>query len=241
MTDGKASALQYFQSLKKALRSSGMPKSESMNAVIRSTVTAAKTNDKQKNLRLPEAAFLNRFAIPVLFQHLQTEMGLSEVQARESFLNEYHRTMPETSNGSPIFPLRYPFRKALGATADSIYQEWHEPKKGDGLTQSAPDFALRQPFPHSIVFEGKYFASGSQEYGGRQLATDLYQAFFYRALPRTPAKKKGGADWIYDYACLLAFDASKNGTLLGAWKALSLKVRKSFWESGNIYVMILRD
>jgi hypothetical protein len=241
MTESKDAALQYLKSLENALASSGMPKGAEMNATIRSIVAASKADDKQKHLRLPEAAFLNHFAIPALFRHLQTNMGLSEPEAREALLNEYHRSMPETSLGSPIFPLRFPFKKALGANSGDIYREWLYPKKGDGLTQSAPDFTLRRPFPHSIVFEGKYYASGSSEYGGRQLATDLYQAFYYRALPKTPARRKSAADWDYDYACLLVFDASKDGTLLSAWEALPSKVKKSFWESANIYVMILRE
>jgi hypothetical protein len=241
MTGTKEEALAYLRSLKKSLASSGMPKGSAMDAEIKRIVTTAKKDEHQKHLRLPEAAFLNWYAIPVLCQHLHSEMGLSKSDAREAFLNEYHRTMPNSSVGSPIYPLRYPFRKSLGLSAHSIYREWLNPTKRDGLTQSAPDFALRQPFPHSIIFEGKYYASGSKEYGGRQLATDLYQACFYRGLPKTLARRKGGADWSYDYACLLAFDASKEGTLLGAWKALSPAVRKSFWESANIYVMILRE
>lgn len=234
-------ALEYLRSLKKALQSSAMPKGPDMSVAIRQIVAAAKHDDKQKHLRLPEAAFLNTYVIPTLFDHLQAGIGFIESQAQESLLNEYHRTMPGTSVGSPIFPLRSPFRKALGATADAIYREWRSPAKGDGLTQSAPDFALRSPFPHRIVFEGKYYASGSLEYGGRQLARSLYEAFFYRALPKTAARHTRGADWNYDYACLLAFDASDKGTLLKAWKDLSQGVRRSFWESGNIYVMILRD
>lgn len=239
-TKQKEAALVYLRDLEAALSRSEMPKGAAMNTAIRQMVATAKTDSAQKHLRLPEAAFLNGYVLPRLIQHLQTDMGLSQLQAGEALLNEYHRTMPGTSLGSPIFPLRYPFKKALGATADSIYREWLNPKKGDGLTQCAPDFALRRPFPYSIVFEGKYYASGSQEYGGRQLATNLYQACFYRGLPRTPAKGKAGAEWNYDFACMLAFDASEKGTLLSAWKTLNARVRRSFWEAANIYVMILR-
>lgn len=237
MQGTKEEALAYLRDLKKALVSSGMPKVALMNAEIRRIVTTAKLRGDQKHLKLPEAAFLNQFVTPVLFQHLKDAMGLNDADARESHLNEYHRTIPVPSKGSPIFPHRHPFKKVISTSADSVYRDW----VADGLTQSAPDFALCKPFPHSIVFEGKYYASGSLAYGGRQLATNLYQAFFYRGLPKTLARRKGGADWDYDYACLLAFDASKDGTLLGAWKALSPAVRKSFWESANIYVMILRE
>jgi hypothetical protein len=46
--------------------------------------------------------------------------------------------------------------------------------------------------------------------------------------------------WDYDYACLLAFDASAEGNFLYAWESLDTSVKKGFWESANIYVMILR-
>jgi hypothetical protein len=109
------------------------------------------------------------------------------------------------------------------------------------LTQSCPDFALRKPFAHSIVFEGKYFARGSKEYAARQLVADLYQAFFYRGLPSVEATKRGHPEWDYDYACLLAFDASPAGSLKDAWDSLGSSVKKSFWEGANIFVMIIRD
>ena len=212
-----------------------------MGPVIRRIVAEAKSNDRQKHLRLPEAAFLNSFAVPTLFKHLQDWAGLSAEQAREALLNEYHRTMPEVSTRSPIRATRHPFKKMLGANAETIYRQWRDPRQNYGLTQACPDFALGKPFPQSIVFEGKYFAAGSKDYAARQLVTDLYQAFFYRGLPRVEASGRGHPEWNYDYACLLAFDASPAGTLAAAWDSLEVSVRGSFWEGANIYVMILRD
>jgi hypothetical protein len=107
------------------------------------------------------------------------------------------------------------------------------------LAQSCPDFSLRDPFPHSILFEGKYFPRGSLEFAQRELVTDIYQAFFYRGLPRLAATKKR-PEWNYDYACLMAYDASPKGTLAAAWTALDLQTRRGFWEGANVYVMILR-
>lgn len=233
------SALGFLEALEEALISR-LPKGASMNPEIRGIVVDAKTDSRKKHLRLPEAAFLNHFVLPILFEQLQVQAGLTAEQSRDALLNEYHRSMPEISRYSPIRALRHPFKKALGASPESIYREWKAPKKGDGLTQSCPDFALHDPFPHSIVFEGKYYSSGSSTYAARQLATDLYQAFFYRGLPQIPPTKKGHPRWNYDYACLLAFDASRDGTLRAAWDDLSAKVRRSFWEGANIYVMILR-
>lgn len=239
MTEKKADALRFLQNFQAVLADGRLPSGPAMDPEIRKIVALAKRDDRQKHLRLPEAAFLNTFVVPTLFEQLQIQGGLTAEQTGDALLNEYHHTMPDTSHGSPIYPLRHPFRKILGASPESIYRAWRNPPKGDGLTQSAPDFALRAPFPHSIVFEGKYFPAGSAANAAKQLTMDLYQAFFYRGLPRAEPKRKGRAAWDYDYACLLAFDASRDGTLLAAWNNLGPKVRKSFWDTANIYVMIL--
>ena len=89
------------------------------------------------------------------------------------------------------------------------------------------------------MFEGKYFARGSGDKAGRELADSIFQANFYRSLPSVPATARSAA-WDYSFACLLAFDASPEGSLQAAWKALDSKVRKSFWEGANVYVMVLR-
>lgn len=239
MPDNKQLALEFLQDFEKTLLEK-MPKGAAMDVEIRAIVADAKSDPRKKHLRLPEAAFLNHFVLPALFAELTGSAGLSDDEAKDALLNEYHRSMPDISRRSPIHALRHPFKKMLGISAEAIYRQWMKPEKGDGLTQSCPDFALRTPFPHSIVFEGKYFRSGSRAYASKDLVADLYQAFFYRGLPKTETKK-GRPGWDYDYACLLAFDASRDGTLRAAWDDLNLTVRRSFWEGANIYVMILRD
>jgi hypothetical protein len=240
MNDPKAEVHEFLTGLSRAILQ-GAPSSSAMATEIRRIVAAAKANEQQRHLRLPESAFLNRFVVPVLHKYLQEQTGLTAIQAREALLNEYHRSMPEVSSRSPIRATRHPFTKILGANPETIYRQWKDPKRNYGLTQSAPDFALQKPFPHSIVFEGKYFSSGKPDFAARQLVTDLYQAFFYRGLPKVNPTKRGHPAWDYDYACLLAFDASPNGTLATAWNTLETKVKNSFWEGANIYVMILRD
>ncbi|MGC1649905.1 MAG: hypothetical protein WA741_29115 [Candidatus Sulfotelmatobacter sp.] len=178
-------------------------------------------------------------ALPVVFGLLQTRSGLSLEQARRALLNEYHRTMPDISCQSPIRWERHPFRKVLGASASDIYRGWANPDTGHALTQSCPDFSLRDPFPHSILFEGKYFPRGSLEFAQRQLVALIYQAFFYRGLPRLAPNKKH-PEWSYDYACLMAYDGSPGATLSSAWKELPARTQRSFWEGANVYVMILR-
>ena len=136
---------------------------------------------------------------------------------------------------SPIRAKKHAFKKVIGASPESIYNAW---SCGGGLTQSCPDFAVTHPFPHRIVFEGKYFAHGSTKYAERELVKDIYQAFFYRGLPQLDATKRH-PEWNYDYACLLAFDASPEGSLKSAWNRLDPVVQRTFWEGANIYVMIL--
>jgi hypothetical protein len=234
----KDQALGFLKALEKTL-SDKLPGPTEMESWIRSTVAAAKTNDKEKQLRYPEAAFLNGQAIPVLFDLVKSHAALSNDEAKRALLNEYHRTLPEFSCQSPIRWERHPFKKLLGASPTDIYNGWKNPEVGGALTQSCPDLSLRDPFPHTIVFEGKYFCRGSLEYAQRQLVSDVYQAFFYRGLPRLAATKKH-PEWSYDYACLMAYDASPAGTLSAAWIALDPRTRRSFWDGAGVYVMILR-
>ncbi|HUS20191.1 MAG TPA: hypothetical protein VMZ25_11130 [Terriglobales bacterium] len=233
----KDQALGFLKELEKTLNS-GLPGPTTMESWIRSTVAEAKTNDKKKHLRLPEAAFLNGQALPALFDFL-IHRGLSKEEAKRALLNEYHRTMSDLSSRSPIRWERHPFRKIMSGSPSDIYRGWTNPDKGYGLTRSCPDFSLREPFPHSILFEGKYFPRGSLEFAQRQLVTDIYQTIFYRGLPCLAAAKKH-PDWNYDYACLMAYDASTLGTLSSAWRELPQQTRDSFWEGANVYVMILR-
>lgn len=106
------------------------------------------------------------------------------------------------------------------------------------VSQSCPDLALRSPCPHKIVFEGKYFREGGLKAARSSLVRDIYQCFFYLGLPRVAADSKHAA-WDYDYASLLAFDASPEGALLAAWQKISEHVRDSLWEGANIFVMVL--
>jgi len=237
--DAKTEAYQFLRDLGTTILDAA-PDASSMRSDIRQIVAAAKADPQGKHLRTPESAFLNRYVLPVLHEHLQSAGGLTRAQARDALLNEYYRGMPQVSYRSPVRAKKHPFGKLLGSSADTVYRSWTNKDKNYGLTQSCPDFALGSPFTHSIVFEGKYFASGSADYASRQLVTDLYQAVFYRGLPQVEASKRGHPKWDYDYACLLAYDASANGTLLTAWDTLPLSVRRSFWDGANIYVMILR-
>jgi hypothetical protein len=72
MNDPKAEALEFLKGLGRAILQGTPPPSE-MGTEIRRIVAAAKSNDKEKHFRLPEAAFLNRFVLPVLHRYLQEQ------------------------------------------------------------------------------------------------------------------------------------------------------------------------
>ena len=82
------------------------------------------------------------------------------------------------------------------------------------MTRSRPDLALRDPAPHRIVFEAKYFRKGGRSTAEKELATGIYQAF---GLPKVE-EKSPRPTWDYDYACLLICDGSENGDVAQAWK-----------------------
>jgi hypothetical protein len=180
----------------------------------------------------PESAFLGEYILPGL----------------EDFLLQRHNEMPSGTDSLSIIcagfavPKRYtkrinneghPFSKEI-RKAETIYSRWKDNKIA--LTQPYPDFSLLAPY--RILFEGKYFRTNLKSPARIQLVKDLYETFFYRALPEFPARMRY-PEWNYPYACYLAYDASDGGQLLKAWSDLPDIVRKSFWKQANIFVMIL--
>jgi hypothetical protein len=65
------------------------------------------------------------------------------------------------------------------------------------------------------------------------------QAFFYRSLPYVEPRKPSMPAWDYDFACLLAYDASSDGSLKRAWDRLDNQVKRAFWKGANVYVIML--
>jgi len=230
----KDDALRFLEVLKATLNAELPPLSE-LRSTVREIAAASKADDTKAHLRSPESVFLNHFVIPKIFRAIRTH-GIGDVEARQSFLCEGYANadLSVFCSGTPARTEPHPFTKLMGSNAKEIALKW----KGNALTQACPDFAFRNPFPFKIVFEGKYFEQGSAEKAARDLATNIYQAFFYRSLPYV-APKKSGVAWDYDFACLLAYDASPNQTLLTAWNDLAESVRSGFWEGANVYVMIL--
>lgn len=234
----KTEAYKFFRDLEGYLNSA-LPDHRDMFQRIPEIVATAKGDPKQRHKVASECAFLNHYVLPNIFKHISRWQGMDEEKARKSLLSEFYRNMKEITSGTPARSLRDPFGKALGVSATKVMSQWWGEAKGTKLIQSCPDFALRNPFPHKTVFEGKYFSKGSLGRAERELVTALYEAFFYRGLSYAPETKTHPA-WDYDYACLLTFDASEKGDFLEAWESLDTDVKKGFWEGANIYVMILR-
>lgn len=133
--------------------------------------------------------------------------------------------MPETSDASPIRARKHPFRKVIGLDAQAIYRRWTNPADGLGLSQSAPDFAVREPCPHSILFEGKYFSEGGYEQAASELVKALYEAFFYRGLPSRRTLISSSYGRLARSACQPAAAAGR----VQCSRGLASKRRRSYW------------
>jgi hypothetical protein len=230
----KQEACNFLESLEKEL-TLNTPPPTGMRAAIRKIVADAKHDAARPHMRRAEDAFLNYYAIPIISRHMQTVDGIGECQAAKALLCESYRHMPEGSQ-TPARTKRHPFTKIVGTTPSSIIAQWTGKVP---LIQACPDFAFREPFPFKIVFEGKYFETGGRVRAKTELAVNIYQAFFYRGLPYVPPKGSSPA-WDYEFACLLAYDASDDGSLKRAWDDLGTEVKRGFWDGANVYVMILR-
>lgn len=230
-------AFEFLKSLHQAL-DRRLPTPENIRIQVRELVAASAKDDTAKHKRQPEDAFLNHFALPIVSSHLQTYLGLTAAEARTALLSEYFRNMREICSGTPARKQRHPFDKQLKVSPHAVMKQWSG-ESGATLRQSCPDFALRAPCTFPTVFEGKYFERGGKVKAEADLVTNVYQAFFYRALPKieqTPTD----VGWPYEFACLLAYDASPDGSLQAAWNRLDKNVKSGFWEGANVYVMVVR-
>jgi hypothetical protein len=174
------------------------------------------------------------YALPIVTDYMQTIKGIGPNEARQSMLCEYHKKV-RNSSGNPFRRAGHPFRKNSNLDVDKIMQSWTKEAKAP-LNQAYPDFGVRPPFPHKIVFEAKYFCANSQAAANKVLVEGAYETMFYRGLPANSDRSEPG--WDYDYGCLLAYDASEGGLLKEAWDGVMCK--DTFWNGGNIFVMIIR-
>lgn len=234
----KDSAFSFLRSLEDHLNSS-IPEPYEVSKEINKITGKAKASSSAPQLKRPEEAFLNSYVAPAVHKFLSINMGLGNDGAKTAFLSENYRHILEWASGSPARSMRHPFTKVVGNKPQIIFEQWKGNGPGYPVVQSCPDMALCPPCPHKVVIEGKYFSKGGLQAAETALVTNIYQAFFYRALPHIPESPTHPA-WDYDYACFLAYDATEEGYLKKAWDLLDKRVKEGCWAGANIYVMILR-
>lgn len=235
-TEDKQAAFDFLASLEEYLNRC-LPGPAELEKQIQAIVGKSKGTAETPHTNFAEGAFLNRFVVPHLHEFLAK--GLGKEGARVALLSESFRRLPDYASGTPARSKRHPFSKVVGIQPQTVIQRWRQPH-AKSLVRSCPDLALRHPCRHKIVFEGKYFAAGRGSAAETALATGIYQAFFYRGLPSIPKTAKH-RPWDYDYACLLAYDATRDGSMQKAWNTIDEAVRsEGLWDGANIYVMILR-
>lgn len=238
----KDDARRFFIRLEAHLNSGTPPpvavRAEIAAVVERARSAARRTVERQSSF--PEGAFLNAYVIRQIHAFLMSELGCSGDEARRALLSESYRGRPEFASASPVRPGHHPFRKVIAASPREVIELWRGRGGQTPLARnSCPDLALRAPSPYRTVFEAKYHSSRSVKSAEAELVRSIYQAFFYLALPRLPETKTHAA-WDYEFACVLAYDASPDGVLLQAWHSLPATVKSACWTGANLYVMILR-
>ena len=231
-------AYQFFKDLEQYLNQR-IPPPKNIRNEIDIVVKRARKSTDQRHKAFPEGAFLNHYIAYPLYEFVSAYPGMDKEKAHQALLSESFRQLSDISSGPPARREAHPFMKILGAKPRQIIKQWKCELESSPVIQSCPDLALRSPFPHKIVFEGKYFKQGGIYAAETNLAKDIYQTFFYLGLSYLPETKTHPA-WDYDHGCLLAYDATEEGSLLKAWDGFDPRVRKGCWEGANIYVMILR-
>ena len=195
-----------------------------------------------------ELAFIDQIVLESLSEYLKEYLNkntnLNGKSSCDVILAESSQAKDRRiAKGTAAWSLGHPFNKAMGANPDDIYERWkgNDPRKRKSVFPAVcPDIALLTPF--RVVFECKYFNKQANRTAGSELVHDLYQAFFYRAMPTKSAGTAGlKYGWDYEYACFLAYDETPNGRLKKAWNDLSESTRKRFWEDSNIFVMMLPE
>jgi hypothetical protein len=188
--------------------------------------------------KIRENQFLYHFVIRLIHRQMRTVPGIGHDEARRSLLCEYHAKASDISSGNALRRAGAPFGKTMGRSIQQIMSDWTKDTRSYPLNQAYPDVAIREPFPHSIVFDAKYFESNSSAAATKALIEGIYEAAHYRGLPKVSALSAEKPGWDYEFGCLLAYDASDDGVLTAAWNSVTSK--KTFWDGGNVFVMIIR-
>ena len=191
MPDEKAKAREFLDHLKMTMLDR-LPAWQEIKLEIPNIVTEARMREDWKHKRTTEDAFLYHYAVPIISQYISVDLDFGKAAARESLLSEFFRNMSDLASGSPARAIRYgiPFEKVFSSPRD-VMKRWRGEMRQAKFQQPCPDFALRTPFPHKIVFEGKYFSKGGVTAGETHLVKTTYQAFFYGAQPPAGENSSG--------------------------------------------------
>jgi len=191
-----------------------------------------------------ELLFTDEVVLPAVSEYLGKALGLppTDERVRRAFLAEstLAREQKRTSD-SPRSANKYLFTKVFGANSKGVVKSWWKESEKGQTCQSCPDWAFRAPCPHAVVFEGKFFRKGGIDAARRELVSGIYQCFYYLAHPTFPPTETHPA-WDYKYACLFAYDASRERSLVTAWETLSKTIRDACSGGpSNIFVIVLPE
>ena len=229
----RKAASEFFEGLKEHLNKTISPR-----AVSEWIQEEKDSSPKRKHVQY-EGLFIDKFVLPKIPAYLRKVLeDPTTERIREAFLAESSRARQDgITSDSPISADKRLFTKVLGPDFKAVVKSWWGESKKKPISQSCPDWAFRPPCPYTVIFEGKLFRSGGIDAARSELIKGIYQCFYYRAHPDAPKTKKHAA-WEYKYACLFAYDASKEQSLVEAWKTLNKEVKKACCTA-NIFVMVL--
>ncbi len=190
-----------------------------------------------------ELLFTDEIILPAVSGYLGEARGLSPTDkcVREAFLAESKLAKKQgRTSGSPRSANKYLFTKLFGANPKTVAELWWQDSKKNKTCQSCPDWAFLPPFPPTI-FEGKLFRKGGKDVARKELVSGIYQCFYYLSHPRFPKTKTHPA-WDYTYACLFAYDASMEQSLVNAWETMNKEVRDACsGGTSNVFVIVLPE
>jgi hypothetical protein len=231
-TDGnKEEAYAFLRQLEHALNNS-KPNKDAFTKWMKN----AKAERPEAKSMFWEGLFLDDYVLPVMNSSLMHVPHMSVEKAKESFLAEsILMRKAGCTLGSPASRNRHLFTKTFGLGPEHVAGLWWSDLK-NVTTQSCPDWAMRSPY--KIVFEGKLFRAGSLDVAKRELVNGIYECAYYRGHPTVPATKKHPA-WDYDYACLVAYDASDKCSFKQAWDSIHHDIKDGCWNSENVFVMVI--
>jgi hypothetical protein len=191
----------------------------------------------EDKLACKENLFLYHFALPLIFEYVRNSTGMNKGEIVRSMRGEYHAKFPQLLSSNARRSQGHPFGKSHTKNPADIMAKWRA-QQVNPLNQAYPDLCITAPFPYSIVFDAKFCDAGNATSAERALVSGVYEAVFYRGLPRSLSRPPSPSAWDYEYGCLLAYDASPGSYLRRAWDSVASK--SLFWEDANVFVMILR-